>query len=119
MNDITQNPGGDSAQVQNLRTLTMVIYVLYAVSALVGITAIAAIIINYIKRDETRGTIYESHFNWQIRTFWWGLLWSVVGVATIWVLGLGFVVLAANAIWLIYRVVRGFLNWNDNKAMPV
>jgi len=103
----------------SLRQLTLVTYILYAVSALVGLTAIVAIIINYIKRDETRGTIYESHFSWQIRTFWWGLLWSVIGVATIWVLGLGFVVLVANSVWLIYRVVRGFLNWNDGKAMPV
>ncbi len=120
MNDITTQPqsGGD-ARLDGLRTLTMVTYVLYAVSALVGITAIVAIIINYIKREETRGTIYESHFTWQIRTFWWGLLWSLIGVATIWVLGLGFLVLVANSIWLIYRVVRGFLNWNDGKAMPV
>lgn len=121
MNDITTQPqgGASDAQLDNLRTLTMVTYVLYAVSALVGITAIVAIIVNYIKRDEARGTIYESHFTWQIRTFWWGLLWSVVGVATIWVLGLGFLVLAVNAIWLIYRVVRGFLAWNDRQPMPV
>ena len=119
MNDITQPQAGGDARLDGLRTLTLVTYVLYAVSALVGITAIVAIIINYIKREETRGTIYESHFSWQIRTFWWGLLWSVVGFITIWVLGLGFVVLVANSIWLIYRVVRGFLNWNDGKAMPV
>ena len=130
MNDITTQPQGgmDEAQLDNLRTLTMVTYVLYAVSALVGITAIVAIIVNYIKRDETRGTIYESHFTWQIRTFWWGVLWAVIGfvtmfivigIATVWVLGLGFLVLAVNAIWMIYRVVRGFLAWNDRKAMPV
>ena len=118
MNDITQAPGGNDAELQNLRTLTAVIYGLYAASVLVGLTAIAAIIINYIKRDETRGTIYESHFTWQIRTFWWGLLWSVIGFATVWLL-VGFAVLAVNWIWLIYRVVRGFLNWNDGKAMPV
>jgi uncharacterized membrane protein len=119
MNDITQTQqGGSDAQLDSLRTLTMVVYVLYAVSALVGLTAIVGIIINYIKRDEARGTLYESHFTWQIRTFWWGLLWAVVGVATVWLL-VGFVVLAANSIWLIYRVVRGFLNWSDRKAMPV
>lgn len=120
MNDIIQQPqqSGSDTQLESLRTLTMVVYVLYAVSALVGLTAIVAIIINYIKRDETRGTLYESHFTWQIRTFWWGLLWAVVGVCTVWLL-VGFVVLAANSIWLIYRVVRGFLNWSDRKAMPV
>ena len=66
-------------------------------SFLFGWPSIIAVIINYVKRSEARGTWLESHFDWQIRTFWWGLLWSVLGVATIWVLGLGFVVLAANA----------------------
>ena len=117
MNNIIQPNSNSDAQLNGLRTLTMVIYVLYAVSALVGITALVAIIINYVKRDETRGTVYESHFTWQIRTFWWGLLWAIVGVATVWLL-VGFAILAANSIWLIYRVVRGFLNWNDGRAMP-
>lgn len=102
----------------SLRQLTLVTYILYALSPFVGVTAIVAIIINYIKRDDTRGTLYESHFRWQIRTFWWGLLWTVVGGALIFVL-VGFAVLAANGIWMIYRVVRGFLNWNDAKPMPV
>ena len=128
MNDITTQPQGgmDEAQLDNLRTLTMVTYVLYAVSALVGITAIVAIIVNYIKRDETRGTIYESHFTWQIRTFWWALLWAVI----VGIVGLVFtVVLIGFAIWIIgffllglwaiYRIVKGFLNWNDGKPMPV
>jgi uncharacterized membrane protein len=120
MNDSIQTtpvaPSGE--QVANLRQLTMVTYILYAVSALVGITAIVAIVINYVKRDAVRGTLYESHFTWQIRTFWWGLLWGVIGFATVWLL-VGFAVLLANSVWLIYRVVRGFLNWNDSKPMPV
>ena len=105
-------------QLQSLRTLTLVTYLLYAFSALVGITAIVAIIVNYVKRDDARGTIYESHFTWQIRTFWWGLAWAVLGFITVWIL-IGFAILLANSIWLIYRVVRGFLAWNDGKAMPV
>jgi len=106
------------AASDSLRQLTLVTYILYALSPFVGVTAIVAIIINYIKRDDARGTLYESHFSWQIRTFWWGLLWTVVGGALIFVL-VGFAVLAANGIWMIYRVVRGFLNWNDGKPMPV
>jgi len=102
----------------SLRQLTLVTYILYAVSALVGLTAIVAIIINYIKRDEAEGTLYASHFTWQIRTFWFGLLWAFLGMCTIWI-GIGFIVLGANSIWLIYRMVRGFLNWNDYKAMPL
>lgn len=117
MNEVSQVIDGPSERLQSLRTLTLVTYILYAVSAFVGLTAIVAIIINYIKRDDARGTLYESHFTWQIRTFWWGLLWACVGVATVWLL-VGFAVLAANSLWLIYRVVRGFLAWNDAKPMP-
>lgn len=102
----------------SLRQLTMVTYILYALAPFVGISAIVAVVINYVKRDDARGTLYESHFLWQIRTFWWGLLWSVLGAATVFI-GVGFVVLAANAVWLVYRVVRGFLNWNDHRPMPV
>ena len=74
--------GGVSPEkLASLKQLTMIVYVLYALSAFIGVTGIAAILINYIKRDDTRGTIYESHFTWQIRTFWWSLLWAVIGFA--------------------------------------
>ncbi|MCH2240704.1 MAG: hypothetical protein MK041_01945 [Aquabacterium sp.] len=100
----------------SLRQLTLVTYALYAVSPFVGLTAIVAIIINYIKREETAGTIYASHFDWQIRTFWWGLLWSVIGFVTLFV-GVGLIVFFVNGIWMIYRIVKGFLYWNDRKPM--
>jgi uncharacterized membrane protein len=119
VNDLTY--GGDAASAEKLsglKQLTLVTYILYALSPFAGLSAVVAIIINYIKRDETAGTIYESHFTWQIRTFWFSLLWAVIGGATIW-LGVGFLVLAADYIWVIYRIVKGFLNWNDGKPMPV
>lgn len=111
--------GGVSPEkLASLKQLTMIVYVLYALSAFIGVTGIAAILINYIKRDDTRGTIYESHFTWQIRTFWWSLLWAVIGFVTL-IVGIGVVVLIADAIWVIYRIVKGFLNWNDNKPMDI
>lgn len=110
--------GKTEAQLQSLRTITLVTYGLYALSWLTGISAIIAIIVNYLKRDDTAGTIYASHFTWQIRTFWWGLLWGVVGAITIWI-GVGFLVLLVAGIWSIYRVVRGFLNWNDHQPMEL
>ena len=76
-------------KLASLKQLTMIVYVLYALSAFIGVTGIAAILINYIKRDDTRGTIYESHFTWQIRTFWWSLLWAVIGFVTM-IVGVGF-----------------------------
>jgi uncharacterized membrane protein len=118
MNDVIDAPDRSAEQLASLKTLTLVCYVLYALSWFTGLTGIVAIIINYVKRDDTRGTIYESHFTWQIRTFWWGLLWAVVGFSTIFIL-VGFVILFAAAIWSIYRLVKGFLNWNDGKPMPL
>ena len=111
-------PAADAARLESLKQLTMVCYLLYAVSLFVGVTALVAIIINYVKREDAAGTLYESHFTWQIRTFWWGLLWVVLGMATTFVL-VGFAILAAAAVWWIYRIVKGFLNWNDGKPMPV
>ena len=87
-------------------------------SFLFGWPSIIAVIINYVKRSEVRGTWLESHFTWQIRTFWWGLLWSVIGGLTVFLI-VGFAILAANWLWLIYRIVKGFLNWNDGKPMPI
>ncbi|MBO1250605.1 hypothetical protein J1777_12330 [Comamonas denitrificans] len=63
-------------------------------------------------------TLYESHFAWQIRSFWWGLAWAVVGTITA-IIGIGFLILGALVIWLIYRMVKGLLFWNDHKPMPL
>lgn len=114
MNDTqTTDP---SIDLRSKVTLTHIIYALYALSLVIGLTAIAAIIINYVKRDEVKGTFLESHFNWQMRTFWWGLLWGAIGFITMFI-GIGFVILAANAIWIIYRIIKGWLKLND--GLPV
>lgn len=101
---------------KSAKTLTTIIYALYAASLLVGVTAIVAIIMNYLKREDVAGTFLESHFRWQIRTFWFGLLWGVLGMLTFFIVIGGFVMLA-NAIWIIYRIVKGWLRLNDNKPM--
>lgn len=102
---------------QSAKTLTTVIYALYAAAFLLGgVTAIAAIVINYVKKDEVAGTWLASHFRWQIRTFWFGLLWGILG--TILLLAIvGWFILIANAVWVIYRIVKGWLNLNDGKPM--
>jgi uncharacterized membrane protein len=92
---------------------------------LFGWPSIIAVIINYVKRSEVRGTWLESHFSWQIRTFWWALLWAIiigivgfvlaivlVGIA-IWIIG--FFLLG---IWAIYRIARGWLRLKDRQPMP-
>ncbi len=106
------------ARLENQKTLTMIIYALYGASLFVGFTSIVAIVVNYVKRDDVAGTLFESHFTWQIRTFWWGLLWTVIGCVLAFVV-IGFAVLFANWVWIIYRVVKGFLNLMDGKPMQV
>src|SRR5574340_1626422 len=102
--------------LDSARTLTTVVYALQAASFFVGITAIVAIVINYVKLDDIRGTWLESHFRWQIRTFWFGLLWGAIGAITF-VLIIGWFILAADGIWIIYRIVKGWLRLNEGKEM--
>lgn len=104
-------------QLAGLRQITLVVYILQALSFFMGITAIVGVVINYVKKEDAAGTLYESHFDWQIRTFWWGLVWSVLGFILIFALGLGFIVLFVAWIWAIYRVVKGWLKWNDNQPV--
>jgi uncharacterized membrane protein len=104
-------------QLASLRQITLVVYILQALSVVVGITAIVGLIINYVKKEDAAGTLYESHFDWQIRTFWWGLLWSVLGFILIFAFGLGLIVWFVAGIWAIYRVVKGWLKWNDRQPV--
>jgi len=121
-------------------TATLVVYAMFAIAAITGLVSsglvhfaplvalagIVGVIIAYVKRGEARGTWVESHLDWLIGTFWWSLLWDVVaivvGILTFWILGLGILlamlILAATSIWVIYRVVRGYLAFKDSEALP-
>ncbi len=120
----------------SLARLTHVIYALHAVSLLIGIVtaativgaflfswpSIIAVILNYAKRSEVRGTWLESHFRWQIRTFWFGALW--VGLCVLFViatLGIGIFIawipLGVVGLWFIYRIATGWLRLLDHRAM--
>ncbi|MCW5590692.1 MAG: hypothetical protein KIS74_01215 [Burkholderiales bacterium] len=98
------------------KSLTTIIYALYAASLVFGVTCLVAIIINYVKRDDVAGTWLESHFRWQIRTFWFSLLWGVIGLVLTFV-AVGVFVLFADLIWYIYRIVKGWIRLNDGKPM--
>ncbi len=99
------------------KNLVLLVYILQAAAFLVGISSIAGIIINYLKRDEVRGTWLESHFNWQIKTFWWALLGFVVG-AILLIVVIGGLIMLATTIWVIYRIIKGWLAYNDGKPLP-
>jgi len=108
----------DSRQpdLQSLKNIATAVYALQAVSFLLVITYFIAVILNYIKLDDVRGTWLESHFRWQLRTFWFGLLWFVLGGLT-YVIVIGWAILFAAMLWLIYRILKGWLNLNDGKPM--
>ncbi|HWQ40239.1 MAG TPA: hypothetical protein VNM24_16795 [Burkholderiales bacterium] len=112
--------------VYGLHSLSIAIGVLGAwtiVGAFVfGIPSIVAVIVNYVKRDEASGTWLESHFRWQIRTFWFALLWCLIAAllaVTIVGIPLAWAVLVVAGIWVIYRVVRGWLALADRRALNV
>ena len=98
------------------KSLTSLIYLLYALSLVLGVTALVAIVMNYVKRDDVQGTWLESHFRWQIRTFWFSLLWGALGVITF-LLIVGWFILIADLLWFIYRIVKGWIRLNDGKPM--
>src|SRR5215475_10896081 len=119
-----------------LVTYTHVIYALHALAVVIGLTtwhtvvgsfvgglpSIVAVIMNYARRSATVGTYLESHFRWQIRTFWYALLWAVVcGLVMLTIIGIPFAVLglAALGIWIAYRVIRGWVSLRDHRPMYV
>ncbi len=120
---------------QGLVTLTHVMYGLHAFSALTGLLtpalvvtafltgwpSIIAVIINYVKRSEVRETWLDSHFSWQLRTFWYALLWLVVGgVLFVTVVGIPFAIAAwlITGVWVLYRIIRGWLALGSRQVLP-
>lgn len=133
MNESTQPSAGLDP---GLVTYTHIIYGLHALSVLIGVTgpatvigsfvfglpSIIAVIMNYVRRSEARGTWLESHFRWQIRTFWFALLWLIIGFALIFtIIGipLAWIIVVAVGLWVLYRMLRGVARLADQEAMPV
>jgi len=125
-----------AAPRQGLVTLTHVMYGLHAFSAITGLMSAAlvvtafltgwpsiiAVIMNYVKRSEAAGTFLDSHFSWQLRTFWFALLWVVIGwlmIVTIIGAVIGVPILLGVGVWVLYRIARGWINLADRKPMPV
>ena len=137
--DRVSPPSASTTVDASLVSYTHIIYALHATSVaigvlgaptivgafLLGIPSIIAVIMNYLRRGDVRGTWLDSHFSWQIRTFWYTALWviliAVISLILTPLLGLGilvfFVAFALLAIWLIYRVVRGWVRLRDRRPM--
>lgn len=123
----------------SLLTYTHLIYALHALSVLIGVVgaasivgsfifgvpSIVAVIMNYARRREAAGTWLESHFVWQIRTFWWALCWSIIVLvvsAPLMLVIIGFATALIGLLivgaWVLYRVVRGWLALRDLRPLP-
>ena len=120
---------------EGLITLTHVIYALHAFSALTGLLSpalivtafltgwpsIIAVILNYAKRADVRGTWLDSHFGWQIRTFWYAFLWLLASwVAFVSLIGIpiAFAIWIVTGLWVIYRIARGWMALASRKSLP-
>jgi uncharacterized membrane protein len=131
-----EGPGTTGNPPVNAATL---VYVLFAIAVigtlishglivfapLVGVAGIVGVIIAYVKRSDAQGTWVASHFTWLIRTFWWSLLWDIIGGLILVTLGLiligipiAIAIFVATSIWGIYRLIRGFLYFKDSQAVP-
>ena len=101
---------------RSLGNLTAIVYGLQVASFFVGFPLIAGVIVNYVKRREVEGTWLESHFRWQIRTFWYSLPWLGAGLVTLFIL-VGILILFVTAVWVLYRAIRGWIALEDGKAI--
>jgi uncharacterized membrane protein len=137
MSDPDPQPSAAAASVdQSLLSYTHVMYALHSLAVLIGVTtfhtivgsfiggipSIVAVVMNYARRSATRGTYLESHFRWQLRTFWFAVLWACVSVLVmLTIIGIvaGLVGLGALTIWIIYRLLRGWLALRDKRPMYV
>src|SRR5688500_18443083 len=116
--------------------LTHLIYLLHGFSVLMGMLgpafiittfltgwpSIIAVILNYVKRSDVRGTYLDSHFGWQIRTFWYTLFWLVIAAmlfATVIGIIFAYILAVGAGVWVIYRIVRGWAALNDSNPMPL
>ena len=109
----------NSSPDASFKRLALIVYALQAASLVTGsLTLFAGVIINYVRMDDVQGSWIESHFRWQTKTFWYTLLWMVVGGVTS-IFLVGWAILLAASIWLIYRIVKGWVYLTENRTMPL
>lgn len=106
----------ERTSVESERTLVLVSYVLHLVGSIAGVTSIIGLIVNYVKRGQY-DELFDSHHAWMIRTFWWAMLWVVIGCITVLIL-IGWAILFVVWVWYIYRHVRGLIAFLNGQPMP-
>lgn len=111
-------------RLQSIKNLAWWLYLFHAASLVfsMGLFSWIPLIISYLKRDAAAGTFVYSHHTWQIRSFWWFLFWSAIGWICIFTfvgIVIGIPILGIAWIWKAYRLIKGLLDLNNNKPMPV
>jgi uncharacterized membrane protein len=131
-----QMPAAAAPVDESLLGYTHVMYALHSLAVLIGVTtfhtiigsfigslpSIVAVVMNYARRSATHGTFIESHFRWQLRTFWFAVLWAFAAVlAFVTIIGIpaAIIGLIVLTVWIIYRLLRGWLALRDKKPMPL
>jgi len=110
--------------VEDAKQLARILYLVHAASFFLslGLFSFVPLIVNYIKRPDTQGSIVYSHHSWMIRSFWYYMIWmfvaivlaiTIIGIPLAWLIGIG------AWLWKAYRLIRGFLDLNNNRAMPI
>lgn len=93
----------------NRVAMAHVVYALYALGLVTVLgTAVVGVVLAYFNRDAGQGSWIAGHARWQIRTFWYGLLFYAIGIATVWIL-IGWVVLLFATVWFVWRIAKGWL----------
>jgi len=127
---------GPAEPLPSALTVANVVYALHAFAIVVGLAgtatvvgsflgsvpSIVAVILNYVKRGDARGSWLESHYRWQIRTFWFAIGWVLLaGVLILTLVGIpfAFAILVGVSLWLVYRIARGWLRLRDRLPMYV
>jgi uncharacterized membrane protein len=136
---VTITPASPGAPSPSLVSTTLIVYALFGAAAVIGLASsgfpliaplmgligIVGLILAYVKRADAAGTWLESHYRWLIRTFWFSFLWGVVGGLVLITLGLILIgipiaisIWVIATIWVIYRLLRGYVLFKDSKAIP-
>jgi uncharacterized membrane protein len=139
MTDVSTPQAAPGTPTPSLISTTLLIYGLYGLAAVIalaahgfppiaplgGIAGLVAIIMAHVKRGDAAGTWLASHYRWLIRTFWFSVLWGVLGaiifaVLLIVVIGIfiAYAIWLATTIWVIYRLIRGYLLFKDSEPVP-
>lgn len=124
MNDVSMsnsNPGSRGAEGEGPRLLTHVLYGLHTLSWFsLGASSVIAMVINYVKRDDLPNNFFLSHFRWQSRSFWFTLA-ALLLTLPLWLLFVfpGWVAWTFIGFWYLYRSVRGWWNFVEDRPMPV